>query len=140
MSKERGKLIRGIRYLLKTIWENEPTLDIMVFLCIFTTIVASLLSVYLPSLAVGVIEGGRGAPTWTALITVSAAFVAISIAQYGVSNGRGMRQLFVSRSMLYQVFLRRLEYSYAYTESGDGQQAYEKAGRSACGELTLGLH
>ena len=42
-----------------------------------------------------------------------------------------MRQLFLGRSLLYRIFLRRMEYDYAYTESMEGRQAYEKA-RQVC--------
>lgn len=129
--KKANGLLHGINFLLKTIHKEDPILNIMIVICIITSIGISFLSVYIPSLAVYVAERGSETQSFFALILLTIGFVVVSAVQNGVQEGRGMRQLFIGRSMLYQVFLSRMEHDYATIESEEGQQAYEKA-RQVC--------
>lgn len=124
------KISRGIRFLLATIAKADPVLLLLAVLCVITSIAAAIVNVYLPSFAVSAVEE-HTATSWYLLGGVAAVYLVIASLQSMGQNGRGMRQLYIGRSLLYRVFLHRLDTKYAYTESAEGQKAYEKA-RQVC--------
>ena len=129
--KRKEPLWKGIFYLLSTIAREDPFLILLLVLCMVSSVMASAAMVYLPSCAVSLVENGMSAGQFGLLLGIMAAYLIASTVQSGAQSGRGMRQLFIGRSMLYGVFLRRMDADYAYTESGEGQNAYEKA-RQVC--------
>lgn len=130
-NKKSHKMITAIGYLIRTIGQENPLLNLLIFLCIVSTVGASFLLVYIPSLAVHAVENRVNAASFIALAAMAVGYIAVLAVQRGAQGGRGMRQLFLGRSLLYRIFLRRMEYDYAYTESMEGRQAYEKA-RQVC--------
>lgn len=121
----------GISFLISNIMKQEPMLLIMVVLCVLLTIASSVLMVYIPAYAVAVIDGDSAAQLLQRLIVITITYIAISMICTGAQSGRGMRQLYIGRNLLYRLFLRRLDAKYEYTESDAGQKAYEKA-RQVC--------
>lgn len=129
--KKDNSLRKGISFLITNIIKKEPLLLVMVTLCVLLTLASSVLLVYIPSYAVAVIDGNPAAPLLRNLILITVIYIAVSVLCGGVQSGRGMRQLYMGRNLLYRLFLRRLEARYEYTESDAGQKAYEKA-RQVC--------
>ena len=122
---------KGMKFLFSNILREEPVLLVMVVLCVLLTLASSVLMVYIPSYAVAVVGSDADSPQWTGVILITVAYVVVSCACSGVQGGRGMRQLYMGRNLLYRLFLRRLDAKYEYTESDVGQKAYEKA-RQVC--------
>ena len=129
--KKDNMLRKGIGFLLSNVLKKEPLLLVMVILCVLLTLASSILFVYIPSYAVAMIDGNSAVPFLTNLIWITIAYVSVSMICSGVQGGRGMRQLYIGRNLLYSLFLRRLNARYEYTESDTGQKAYEKA-RQVC--------
>ena len=125
-----GKMPKGIGFLLANIAKTDPVLLLLAVLCVFTAVAAAVINAYLPALAVSAVEKGTAA-AWYLLGGAAMGCLAVACLQAMGEKGRGMRQLYVGRSLLYRVFLHRLDARFAYTESDEGQKAYEKA-RQVC--------
>lgn len=124
MKTKKTKLLPEIIFVMKVIWQEDKLLLLLVASCILLSVLASLLSVYYPAAVVGVIERG-GNPVFLLLLALGA--IVLFAAHQAAAEGRGMRQLFICRSTLYRVFLRRMEKDYADTESIEGQEEYSRA-------------
>lgn len=129
--KKDNSLRKGIMFLFSDIMQKEPMLLVMVILCILLTLTTSILLIYIPSYAVAVIGGSAAISSIKKLILITIVYFFTSMIAGGIQNGRGMRQLYIGRNLLYRLFLRRLNAKYEYTESDAGQKAYEKA-RQVC--------
>ncbi len=102
--KRKEPLWKGIFYLLSTIAREDPFLILLLVLCMVSSVMASAAMVYLPSCAVSLVENGMSAGRLGLLLGIMAAYLIASTAQSGAQSGKGMRQLFIGRSMLYGVF------------------------------------
>ena len=129
--KKNHSLLKGMHFLISNIVKNDPMLLVMVILCVLFSLASSVLMVYIPSYAIAVLSEKAGAAVIKKLILIAVAYLAVSMLCDGVQDGRGMRQLYIGRNLLYRLFLRRLDTKYEYTESDAGQKAYEKA-RQVC--------
>lgn len=129
--KKENSLRKSIHFLVSNILKKEPMLLVMVILCAFLTLASSILLVYIPPYAVAVIEENAATSPMKNLIVITIAYIVVSMICGGIQSGRGMRQLYIGRNLLYRLFMRRLNAKYEYTESDAGQKAYEKA-RQVC--------
>ena len=88
-----------------------------------------MVSVWFPAFVVSRISTGKA----DAAQLAAAGLVAVCV--YGLqqmaSSGRGMRQLFLCRDFLYEIFLKRFDKACAYAESTEGQKAYGMARQTA---------
>lgn len=130
-SKESGRVLGGIRFYLSIMLRDEPLLVLLILACIVSSVLMSLAMVYLPSVAVSVVEANVEPRDATMLIFVAVAVVLLHVVE-GVSYGaKGYKQLFLGRKAVCDIFLRRFEHTFQYVESAEGQQSYEKA-RQIC--------
>lgn len=122
-------ITKSLRFLLSVIAKEDKRLLWMLCSCVAASVGISLMSVWLPAAAFETVE--QYTSNWRVFAAAAIGYCAASVLMESMQSGRGMRQLFIGRHLLYQVFLRRLKVSYCYTESSEGQEAYEKA-RQVC--------
>lgn len=88
-----------------------------------------MVAVWFPAFVVSRISTGKA----DAAQLAAAGLVAVCV--YGLqqmaSSGRGMRQLFLCRDFLYEIFLKRFDKACSYAESTEGQKAYGMARQTA---------
>lgn len=93
-NKKSHKMITAIGYLIRTIGQENPLLNLLIFLCIVSTVGASFLLVYIPSLAVHAVENRVNAASFIALAAMAVGYIAVLAVQRGAQGGRGSCQLF----------------------------------------------
>lgn len=128
--KKKNSLLQGVFFLVVNILRKDSGLLLMAIMCIILTVVSSVLLVYIPSYALHAVEEGSKTTIKNLIVTILLYFFITTISG-GIQGGRGMRQLYIGRNLLYRLFLQRLTAPYEYTESDTGQKAYEKA-RQVC--------
>ena len=85
-SKESGRVLGGIRFYLSIMLRDEPLLVLLILACIVSSVLMSLAMVYLPSVAVSVVEANVEPRDATMLIIVAVAVVLLHVVE-GVSYG-----------------------------------------------------
>lgn len=122
-------MIKNISFVFQKIWQKHRGLLCYLILCVLSSLGISVVSVWFPAFVVSRISTGKA----DAAQLAAAGLVAVCV--YGLqqmaSSGRGMRQLFLCRDFLYEIFLKRFDKACAYAESTEGQKAYGMARQTA---------
>ncbi len=129
--KTKNLMRTGISFMVQATRMQEPLLLLLLIACVLFTVLSSVLAVALPAVAVGIVSGEVRSHAGFIFLSLSAVFVLLSALSGGAQQGRGMRQLYLAKSMLYRAFLKRMDVPYDYAESAPGRQAYEKV-RQIC--------
>ena len=126
-------MIKNISFVFQKIWQKHWGLLCYLILCVLSSLGISVVAVWFPAFVVSRISTGKA----DAAQLAAAGLVAVCV--YGLqqmaSSGRGMRQLFLCRDFLYEIFLKRFDKACAYAESTEGQKATGWRGRLPCGEV-----
>ena len=122
-------MIKIISFVFQKIWQKHRGLLCYLILCVLSSLGISVVAVWFPAFVVSRISTGKA----DAAQLAAAGLVAVCV--YGLqqmaSSGRGMRQLFLCRDFLYEIFLKRFDKACAYAESTEGQKAYGMARQTA---------
>ncbi len=122
-------MIKNISFVFQKIWQKHRGLLCYLILCVLSSLGISVVAVWFPAFVVSRISTGKA----DAAQLAAAGLVAVCV--YGLqqmaSSGRGMRQLFLCRDFLYEIFLKRFDKACAYAESTEGQKAYGMARQTA---------
>ena len=122
-------MIKNISFVFQKIWQKHWGLLCYLILCVLSSLGISVVAVWFPAFVVSRISTGKA----DAAQLAAAGLVAVCV--YGLqqmaSSGRGMRQLFLCRDFLYEIFLKRFDKACAYAESTEGQKAYGMARQTA---------
>lgn len=122
-------MIKNISFVFQKIWLKHRGLLCYLILCVLSSLGISVVAVWFPAFVVSRISTGKA----DAAQLAAAGLVAVCV--YGLqqmaSSGRGMRQLFLCRDFLYEIFLKRFDKACAYAESTEGQKAYGMARQTA---------
>ena len=122
-------MIKNISFVFQKIWQKHRGLLCYLILCVLSSLGISVVAVWFPAFVVSRISTGKA----DAAQLAAAGLVAVCV--YGLqqmaSSGKGMRQLFLCRDFLYEIFLKRFDKACAYAESTEGQKAYGMARQTA---------
>lgn len=122
-------MIKNISFVFQKIWQKHRGLLCYLILCVLSSLGISVVAVWFPAFVVSRISTGKA----DAAQLAAAGLVAVCV--YGLqqmaSSGRGMRQLFLCRDFLYEIFLKRFDKACSYAESTEGQKAYGMARQTA---------
>ncbi|MFR7842208.1 MAG: hypothetical protein ACLU3U_03555 [Gallintestinimicrobium sp.] len=95
-------MIKNISFVFQKIWQKHRGLLCYLILCVLSSLGISVVSVWFPAFVVSRISTGKA----DAAQLAAAGLVAVCV--YGLqqmaSSGRGMRQLFLCRDFLYEIF------------------------------------
>lgn len=128
MERKKHSILSNLRYWAKYYLKNAPSVfwislaDILLYPCF------QMLALYFPKVTLGLIEGG--APP-ERLALVLAGYTLLFLAAKGISRAIGtFNNMTLNKErqrVVFQLFLKSLHVSYAYTESEEGRNDYRKA-------------
>ena len=122
-------MIKNISFVFQKIGQKHRGLLCYLILCVLSSLGISVIAVWFPAFVVSRISTGKADAAQLAAAGLAA--VGVYGLQQMATSGRGMRQLFLCRDFLYEIFLKRFDKACAYAESTAGQKAYGMARQTA---------
>lgn len=122
-------MIKNISFVFQKIGQKHRGLLCYLILCVLSSLGISVIAVWFPAFVVSRISTGKADAAQLAVAGLAA--VGVYGLQQMATSGRGMRQLFLCRDFLYEIFLKRFDKACAYAESTAGQKAYGMARQTA---------
>ena len=122
-------MIKNISFVFQKIGQKHRGLLCYLILCVLSSLGISVIAVWFPAFVVSRISTGKADAAQLAAAGLAA--VGVYGLQQMATSGRGMRQLFMCRDFLYEIFLKRFDKACAYAESTEGQKAYGMARQTA---------
>ena len=122
-------MIKNISFVFQKIGQKHRGLLCYLILCVLSSLGISVIAIWFPAFVVSRISTGKADAAQLAAAGLAA--VGVYGLQQMATSGRGMRQLFLCRDFLYEIFLKRFDKACAYAESTEGQKAYGMARQTA---------